>query len=74
LLVRDSQQCTGLHDGQARAEAAWDCPFNAALATLNCVRAEDLNAQSGDAPHVFSMASWKPRPCHERLLEVLIEQ
>jgi hypothetical protein len=49
LLFRDRTQFTGLHDGQARAEAAWDCHVNAALATLNVVRAEDLNAQSGDA-------------------------
>jgi hypothetical protein len=34
FLCRDSQQFTGLHDCQARAEAALECHVNAALATL----------------------------------------
>jgi DDE superfamily endonuclease len=72
FLFRDSKQFTGLNDCQARAEAALDFHFNAALATLNLVRAEDLNAQSGDAPQVFSMASWKPRQFNERLLDFFI--
>jgi hypothetical protein len=49
FLFRDSQQFTGLNDCQARAEAALDFHVNAALATRNVVRAEDLNAPSGDA-------------------------
>ena len=74
FLFRDSQQFTGLNDCQARAEAALDFHFNAALATLNLVRAEDLNAQPGDAPQVFSMASWKQRQFNERLLDFFIEK
>jgi IS4 transposase len=74
FLFRDSKQFTGLNDCQARAEAALDFHFNAALATLNVVRAEDLNAQPGDAPQVFSMASWKQRQFNERLLDCFIEK
>ena len=62
FLFRDSKQFTGLTDCQARAEAALDFHFNAALATLNLVRAEELRAQQAGAPRVFSMASWKQ--CH----------
>jgi hypothetical protein len=74
FLFRDSQQFTGLNDCQARAEAALDFHFNAALATLNLVRAADLNAQSGNALQVFSMASWKQRQFNERLLDFFIEK
>jgi DDE superfamily endonuclease len=74
FLFRDSKQFTGLNDCQARAKAALDFHFNAALATLNVVRAEDLNAHSGDAPQVFSMASWKQRQFNERLLDFFIEK
>ena len=74
FLFRDSKQFTGLNDCQARAETAWDFHFNAALATLNLVRAEDLNAQPGDAPQVFSMASWKQRQFNEHLLDLFIEK
>jgi hypothetical protein len=41
-VFRDSKQFTGLRACQARAEAALDCPFNAALATLNLARTEQL--------------------------------
>ena len=74
FLFRDSKQFTGLNDCQARAEAALDCHVNAALATLNLVHAEELNAQSGDAPQVFSMASWKQRQFNERLLDFFSEK
>ena len=73
FLCRDSKQFLGLTDGHARAEAALSCPFNASLATLKLVRAEALNAQSGDGPQVFSMASWQPRPFNERLLDFFME-
>src|ERR671927_1943623 len=59
FLFRDSKQFTGLLDCQARAEAALAFHFNASLATLNLVHAEDLGMPQGQAPHVFSMASWK---------------
>jgi hypothetical protein len=71
FLFRDSKQFTGLLDCQARAESALDFHFNAALATLNLVRAEDLGMPQGQEPHVFSMASWKQCHFNERLLEVL---
>ena len=74
FLFRDSKQFTGLTDCQARAEAALSFHFNASLATLNLVRAEDLNAQSGEEPRVFSMASWKPCQFNERLLDLFIEK
>jgi hypothetical protein len=73
FLFRDSKPFTGLLDCQARAAAALDCPFNASLATLNLVRAEDLGKQQGQEPHVFSMASWKQGQCNERLLDVCME-
>ena len=46
FLFRDSKQFTGLRDCQARAAAALDVHFNASLATLNLVRAEQLGEQT----------------------------
>jgi hypothetical protein len=74
VLFRDSKQFTGLSDCQARAEAALDFHFNAALATLNLARAEELRAQTDQSPQVFSMASWKQRQFNERLLDLFIER
>jgi len=73
FLFRDSKQFTGLTDCQSRAEAVLDFHFNAALATLNLVRAEELRTQTVPSPQVFSMASWKQRHFNERLLEVFID-
>ena len=70
FLFRDSKQFTGLLDCQARAAAALDFHFNASLATLNLVRAEDLGMPQGQGPHVFSMASWKQCHFNERLLDL----
>jgi DDE superfamily endonuclease len=74
FLFRDSKQFTGLLDCQARAESAVDVHFNAALATLNLVRAEDLGMQQGQEAQVFSMASWKQCQFNERLLDLLMEK
>jgi hypothetical protein len=74
FLFRDSKQFTGLLDCQARAAAALDFHFNASLATLNLVRAADLGRQQGQAPHVFSMASWKQCQFNERLLDLFMEK
>jgi DDE superfamily endonuclease len=74
FLFRDSKQFTGLLDCQARAASALDFQFNAALATLNLVRAEDVGMPQGQEPHVFSMASWKQCHFNERLLEVFMEK
>jgi DDE superfamily endonuclease len=73
FLFRDRNQFTGLSECQARAEAALDFHFTAALATLNLARAEELLASPHQAPQVFSMASWKQRHFNERLLDVFIE-
>jgi len=73
FLFRDSNQFTGLTDCQSRAKAVLDFHFNAALATLNLARAEELRTQPDLLPHVFSMASWKQRQFNARLLEVFIE-
>jgi hypothetical protein len=73
FLFRDSKQFTGLTDCQSRAEPVLDFHFNAALATLNLARAEELRVQAQPQPHVFSMASWKQRSFNERLLDVFIE-
>jgi hypothetical protein len=74
FLFRDSKQFTGLTDCQAREAAALDFHFNAALATLNLVRAEELLGATDQAPQVFAMASWKQRPFNERLLDLFIKQ
>lgn len=71
---RDRKPFSGLADCQARAEAALSVHFKATRATLNLVRAEELNAPSGEEPQVCSMASWKPRQCNARLLDLLIEK
>jgi hypothetical protein len=73
FLFRDSKQFTGLTDCQARAKAALDFHFNAALATLNLARAEELLASPDHSSQVFSRASWKQRHFNERLLDVFIE-
>jgi DDE superfamily endonuclease len=73
FLFRDSKQCTGLLDCQARAASALDLHFNASLATLNLVRAADWGIQEGQEPHVFAMASWKQCHFNERLLDVFME-
>lgn len=73
FLFRDSKQFTGLTDCQARAEPTLDFHFNAALATLNLVRAETVRAAPAPAPHVFSMASWKQCHFNDRLLDVFID-
>ncbi len=72
FLFRDSKQFTGLADCQARAEAGLDFHFNAALATLNLARAEELRARTSQLPALFSMASWKQRKFNERLLDLFI--
>jgi hypothetical protein len=74
FLFRDSKQFTGLADCQARAEPALAFQFNAALATLNLARAEELRVQTDQSPHAFSMASWKQRQFNERLLDLFIEK
>jgi hypothetical protein len=74
FLFRDSKQFTGLLDGQARAESAFDFQFHASLATLNLVRAEDLCMQQGQEPQAFSRANWKQCQCNERLLALLMEK
>jgi DDE superfamily endonuclease len=73
FLFRDSKQFTGLADCQSRAKLVLDFHFNAALATLNLARAEELRAQTDPSPHVFSMASWKQRHFNERLLDLFID-
>jgi IS4 transposase len=72
FLFRDSKQFTGLSGCQARSPAALDFHFNASLAMLNLVRAEELQVQSGEEPQVFSMASWKQRQFNERLLDLFM--
>jgi hypothetical protein len=74
FLFRDSKQFTGLRACQARAEAALDFHFNAALATLNLARAEAWQTQPATAHQAFSMASGKQRRFNERLLDVFIEK
>lgn len=73
-MFRDSTQCTGLSDCQARAEAALAVHFNAALAPLNLARPAQLFEQTGESPQVCSMASWKQRQFNERLLDVFLEK
>lgn len=74
FLFRDSKQFTGLSDCQARSEMVLNYHFNACLATLNLVRAEQLRIQESQGPEVFSMASWKQRKFNERLLDLFIEK
>jgi hypothetical protein len=53
---------------------ALDFHFNASLATLNLVRAEEWPVEPGQPPHVFSMASWKQCQFNERLLDLFMEK
>jgi hypothetical protein len=72
FLFRDSKQFTGLTDCQARAKTALDFHFNAALATLNLVRAEEMLASPDSSAQVFSMSSYKQRHFNARLLDLFI--
>jgi hypothetical protein len=74
FLFRDSKQFTGLQNCQARTQAALSFHFNASLATLNLVRAEELHAPLGEESQAFSMASWKQRKFNERFLDLFIEK
>jgi hypothetical protein len=72
-LCRDRQPFTGRLECQARAESALEVHGNASLATLHLVRAEDLGMPPGQESPVCSRASWKPRQCNARWLDVLME-
>ncbi len=72
FLFRDSKQFTGLTDCQARDGAVLDFHFNASLATLNLVRAQQLLTFADNSPHVFSMASHKQFHFNLRLLDLFI--
>jgi hypothetical protein len=72
FLFRDSKQFPGLTECQSRAETVLEFPFNAALATLNVARAEDLRTHTTPSPQLFSMASGKQRHFNEPLLDVFI--
>jgi hypothetical protein len=74
FLFRDSKQCTGLLDCQARAASAWDFHCNASLATLNLVRAEEWRVQQGQPPQACSRASWKQWHFNERVLDLFMEK
>ena len=74
FLFRDSKQVPGRSDCQARAEAALDFHCNAALATRNLARPEQLLEQTGESPQVCSLASWKQRQFNARLLAVFSEK
>lgn len=69
FLFRARQHFTGLADCQARAAAALDFHFKTALATRNLARAEELRTRTDQLPHICSMASWKQRKFHARLLD-----
>jgi hypothetical protein len=73
-LFRDSKQFTGLSDCEARVEAALDFHCIAAMAMRNLVRTEQSLEQTGELLQGFSMARWKQRQFHERLLDVFIEK
>ena len=71
---RSSPECTELMPPMDDfSNSLLDFHFNASLATLNLVRAEDLGRQQGQEPHVFSMASWKQCQFNERLLDLFME-
>ena len=74
FLFRAAKQFTGLQDCQARDAQALDFHFNAALATLNLVRAQELQAAAGAPCQVFSVARWKQRNFNERLVEIIIRK
>ena len=59
FLFRDGKQFTGLTNAQVRDEARLDFHFNAALATLNLAKAEQLNAQPTGQSATCSIASVK---------------
>ena len=74
FLFRDAKQYTGLGDCQARDEKALDFHFNAAFATLNLARVEEVRAAAGQAPGVFSMARRKQVKFNEGLVEEIISK
>lgn len=71
-LFRDSKQCTGLSDGQARAKAKRALHCNASLTAASLAKLE-AQQQSGHGKQTFSMASLKRRVFNQHLLERICE-
>ena len=72
FLFRDAKQFTGLADAQVRDPERLDFHFNAALATLNLAKAEQINDQPTEQPATCSIASVKAHYFNQHYLERFI--
>lgn len=72
FLYRDGKQFTGLADAQVRDEARLDFHFNAALATLNLAKAEQMQAQPANQAATCSIASAKATYFNQHYLDRFI--
>jgi hypothetical protein len=72
FLFRDAKQFTGLSDCQARDQKALHFHLNAALASVNLAKIEQIQQEGSATAQVFSLASYKQRAFNEHLLELFI--
>lgn len=68
LLFRDSKQCTGLVDCQARSKAKLHFHFHASLTAASFAKLAGRQ-QDPDGNHAFSMASLQRRAFNQHLLD-----
>ena len=68
FLFRDSKQCTGLMDCQARSKAKLHFHFNASLTAASFAKLEGRQ-QDSYGNHAFSMASLQRRAFNQHLLD-----
>jgi IS4 transposase len=74
FIFRDAKQFTGLSDCQARDVRKLDFHFNASFTALNLAKLEVAQANAGQQPLVFSMASLKRRALNDHLLDRFISK
>ena len=72
FLFRDSKQCTGLIDCQARSKAKLNFHFNASLTAASFAKLE-RRPQDPGVDHAFSMASLKRRAFNQHLLDQICD-
>ena len=72
FIYRDAKQFTGLADAQVRDRARLDFHFNAALATLNLAKAQQMHHQPKDQPATCYIANVKAEYFNQHYLERFI--
>lgn len=74
FLFRDAKQHTGLHDCQARSQAAIHTHINASLTTLNLMKLDTQMKTTLSKPSVISIASVKRIAYNQHMLNRLFQR